>query len=119
MVFNAVFGLPDPTKAPYDKETPIAYEVGFQINSDERARPVEYLVFYYYDYQDYQAFAFLALEQLVFNTDAEVYGVDSNLLISPAEGLDLNLGINIMDTEAKDVGNPAGFVADRSFAQRS
>ena len=112
--FNAVFGLPDPTKAPYDKETPIAYEVGFK-STLMNGRALWNTSFYYYDYQDYQAFAFLALEQLVFNTDAEVYGVDSNLLISPAEGLDLNLGINIMDTEAKDVGNPAGFVADRSL----
>ena len=42
--FNAVFGLPDPTKAPYDKETPIAYEVGFKSTLMNGARPVEYLV---------------------------------------------------------------------------
>ena len=112
--FNAVFGLPDPNTAPYSKETPIAYEAGFKSTLvDGRAQ--WNTSFYYYDYQDYQAFAFLALQQLVFNTDAEVYGVDSNLLISPFEGLDLSFGINIMDTEAKNVGNPAGFVADRSL----
>ena len=110
--FNAVFGLPDPNTTPYGKETPITYEAGFK-STLLNGRAQWNTSFYYYDYQDYQAFAFLALQQLVFNTDAEVYGVDSNLLISPIEGLDLNLGINIMDTEAKNVGNPAGFVADR------
>ncbi|MCY4154224.1 MAG: TonB-dependent receptor, partial [Gammaproteobacteria bacterium] len=110
--FNAVFGLPDPNTAPYSKETPITYEAGFK-STLLNGRAQWNTSLYYYDYQDYQAFAFLALQQLVFNTDAEVYGVDSNLLISPTEGLDLNLGINIMDTEAKNVGNPAGFVADR------
>ena len=110
--FNAVFGLPNPNAVPYGKETPVTYEVGFK-STLINGRALWNTSLYYYDYQDYQAFAFLALEQLVFNTDAEVYGVDSNLLISPIEGLDLNLGINIMDTEAKNVGNPAGFVADR------
>lgn len=110
--FNAVFGLPGPNTVPYGKETPIAYEAGFK-STLMNGRAQWNTSFYYYDYQDYQAFAFLALEQLVFNTDAEVYGVDSNLLISPVEGFDLNFGINIMDAEAKNVGNPAGFVADR------
>ena len=114
--FNATFGAPGLTSSttPYSKETPVTWEVGFKSTlSDGRAR--WNTSFYYYDYQNYQAFAFVALSQLVFNTDAEVYGVDSNLWITPYEGLDLNFGINIMDTEAKDVVNAGGFIADRNL----
>ena len=114
--FNATFGAPGITSSttPYNKETPISYEAGFKSTLlDGRAR--WNTSFYYYDYQDYQAFAFVALSQLVFNTDAEVYGVDSNLLITPFDGLDLNFGINIMDTEAKDVTNAGGITADRKL----
>ena len=114
--FNATFGAPGVTSSttPYSKETPITYEVGFKSTLfDGRAQWNASA--YYYDYQNYQAFAFVALSQLVFNTDAEVYGIDSNLLISPFDGLDLNFGINIMDTEAKNVVNPGGFSANRGL----
>ena len=114
--FNATFGAPGITSSttPYGKETPITYEAGFK-STLMNGRAQWNTSVYYYDYQDYQAFAYVALSQLVFNTDAEVYGVDSNLLISPFDGLELNLGINIMDTEAEDVTNPRGFVADRGL----
>ena len=114
--FNATFGAPGITSSttPYGKETPITYEVGFK-STLMNGRAQWNTSFYYYDYQDYQAFAYVALSQLVFNTDAEVYGVDSNLLISPFDGLELNFGVNIMDTEADDVTNPRGFVADRGL----
>jgi iron complex outermembrane recepter protein len=114
--FNATFGAPGVTSGttPYSKETPITYEVGFKSTLlDGRAQ--WNTSFYYYDYQNYQAFAFVALSQLVFNTDAEVYGIDSNLLISPFDGLNLNFGINIMDTEAKNVVNPGGFSENRTL----
>ena len=114
--FNATFGAPGITSSttPYGKETPITYEAGFK-STLMNGRAQWNTSFYYYDYRDYQAFAYVALSQLVFNTDAEVYGVDSNLLISPFEGLELNFGVNIMDTEAEDVANPRGFVADRGL----
>ena len=114
--FNATFGAPGITSSttPYGKETPVTYEAGFK-STLMNGRAQWNASVYYYDYRDYQAFAYVALSQLVFNTDAEVYGVDSNLLISPIDGLELNFGINIMDTEAEDVANPRGFVADRGL----
>ena len=114
--FNATFGAPGITSSttPYGKETPITYEAGFK-STLMNGRAQWNASVYYYDYRDYQAFAYVALSQLVFNTDAEVYGVDSNLLISPIDGLELNFGINIMDTEAEDVANPRGLVADRGL----
>ena len=114
--FNATFGAPGITSSttPYSKETPVTYEAGFK-STLMNGRAQWNASVYYYDYRNYQAFAYVALSQLVFNTDAEVYGVDSNLLISPFDGLELNFGVNIMDTEAEDVANPRGFVADRGL----
>lgn len=114
--FNAAFGAPGIISSTdsYSKETPIAYEAGFK-STLLGGRAKWNTSFYYYDYQNYQAFAFIPPTQLSFNTDAEVYGVDSNLLLTPVEGLDLDFGVNIMDAEAKDVTNRSGFTADRGL----
>ncbi|NIB40294.1 TonB-dependent receptor [Pseudomaricurvus alkylphenolicus] len=113
--FNGPFGAPgiSPTfeNIAFGAEKPIAYEAGFKSTLLDGKAQWNTSV-YYYDYQDFQAFAFLALEQLGFNTDAAVTGIDSELRISPIDGLDFMLGVNILDTKAEDIGNPAGIVRD-------
>ncbi len=113
--FNGVFGLPGAFwNIPYKREKPITYEAGFKTTLlDGRAR--WNTSFYYYDYQAFQAFAYLALSQQVFNTQAEVYGFDTGLRVTPVDGLDLMLGLNVMDAEAENVGNSGGYVANRDL----
>jgi iron complex outermembrane recepter protein len=111
--FNAAFGNPAGVNT-YKKETPISYEAGFK-STLFNGKAQWNASAYYYDYKNYQAFAFVALAQQVFNTDAKVYGIDSNLFISPNENWDFNFGINIMDSEAEDVANAGGVVADRNL----
>ena len=114
--FNGVFGVPasDPSTIPYAAEKPISYEVGFKSTLlDGRAQWNTSA--YYYDYQDYQAFAFLALQQRVFNADATVAGFDSELRLAPIDNLDVALGINVMETEAENIENGGGFAADREL----
>lgn len=114
--FNAVFGAPaNFENIPVKRETPIVYEGGIKATLfDGRAQSSTSV--YYYDYQDFQAFAYLALSSVLLNRQAYVYGVDSELRFSPTENFDFNFGINIMDTKIKDIENAGGVVADRDLA---
>ena len=86
----------------YDPEQLDAFEVGF------KARLADGLAIlngaaYYYDYKDYQAFQIVFLDTLTTNADAESYGFELDLQATPAEGLDVILGMAYNDVEV-DLG---------------
>jgi iron complex outermembrane receptor protein len=55
------------------------------------------------------------LNQVIFNTDAEVSGLELELQSSPADGWDLAFGLSLLDAEAKDIPSPAGELRDRDM----
>ena len=58
---------------------------------------------YYYDYKDYQAFDQRGINFTLFNTDATIKGLDSELQLKPADDTTLLIGIALLDTTVKDV----------------
>ena len=99
---------------PYGPETLTSYEVGFKSEIGQRTR-INGAAFYY-DYKDFQTFRFELLNQVIFNTDATVYGADLELQSSPNEHWDLELGLSYLSATAKDIprsSDPADGFRDR------
>ncbi len=89
----------------FQEEVLVSYEVGFKSTLwDGRGRLNA--AGFYYDYDDYQAFNLLGLTQFIQNRDAEMYGGEVELTLSPAEGWELLLGVSLLDAEVKDVPMP-------------
>ena len=93
---------------PYDEETLTAYEVGF------KADLFDYTVrwnsaLFYYDYQD--VILALSVEQPGGNSiftndnvsDADVYGIETDITWVPAENWELRLGGTLLETEQKQL----------------
>ena len=82
----------------YDGEVLTSYEAGLKSTwLDGRAR-FNASVFYY-DYSDYQISNFVGVTQTVFNTDGTLWGGEVEIAASPLEGLDLLLGVSLLDSE--------------------
>ena len=64
---------------------------------------------FYYDYKDYQIYNIVGLTQIVFNSDAKMWGGEIELAMSPAEGLDIMLGASFLNSK---VDLPAGIRPD-------
>lgn len=103
--FNAQLngGLPVPDSAiPYGEEILTSYEVGVKSTFLGGLARVNVNGFYY-DYEDYQAFLFTGVAGVVINADAEYFGVDVEVDLSPIEGLDLRFAGSWLDAKVKDV----------------
>jgi iron complex outermembrane receptor protein len=101
-LLNAYLGSGGDSALPYDEEVLISYEAGFKATLGDGNTRLNGSVFYY-DYQDYQAFLFVGVGGVVFNTDAETYGAELELQTSPMDGLDLMFNIAAFDAEVQDV----------------
>ncbi len=99
---------------PYDEETLSSYEVGFKSTLMDGRTRLNASAFYY-DYKDFQTFRFELLNQIIFNTDAEVSGLELELQSSPGDGWDLAFGVALLDATAKDIPSPAGELRDRDM----
>ena len=94
---------------PFGEEILYAYEVGMKgdfFNSKLRANASVF----YYDYKDmqYQFFPFLGTA-FFGNGDAEVYGAELELTLTPVENFEAILGLGLLDTKAEkgfDTGLP-------------
>jgi iron complex outermembrane receptor protein len=110
-----IFASNTPQTIPFDDETLHAYEAGFKstlFNGTTRFNASGF----YYDYTDFQTFRFELLNQIIFNTDAEVYGAEFELITSPWEGWDFIFGVALLDATAEDIPNPAtGELRDRTM----
>jgi len=87
---------------PFEPETIFAYEVGV------KADPLDWLRInasgFYYDYQDVQTFVTGSLGPVLGNADdAEVLGLDLELVVQPFENFNINFGLGLLDT---DLGVP-------------
>jgi iron complex outermembrane receptor protein len=87
---------------PYKEEILLNYEGGFKYTMMNGSARLNGSVFYY-DYSDYQAFLFTGIGGVVINADADNYGVELELQISPFEGFDALLSGSWFDATVKDV----------------
>jgi len=92
----------------YDGEVLTAYEVGLKSTWLEGRTRLNAAA-YYYDYSDYQISNFVGVTQTVFNTDGTLWGGEVEVAASPIDGLDLMLGVSLLDSE---VDLPAGIRPD-------
>lgn len=99
---------------PYGQETLHSYELGFKSTLMDGRTRFNASAFYY-DYKDFQTFRFELLNQIIFNADAEVSGLELELQSSPADGWDIALGLILLDAEAKDIPSPAGELRNRDM----
>src|SRR5690606_2434579 len=91
-----------PTEMPYEPEVLTNYEVGLKSEwLDGRLRFNASA--FYYDYDDFQAFNFSGLTQVVVNADAEILGFEAEAAFLPVEGLELMLGLSLLDAKVKDI----------------
>ncbi|HEY5645919.1 MAG TPA: TonB-dependent receptor, partial [Pseudomonadales bacterium] len=106
-------GARSPEEMRFDEEVLNAYEIGFKLTFAEGRARLNGAA-YYYDYQDYQAFDLDSLTTIVFNTDAENYGLELELQATPTDGLDLLLGASWMHNNVEDAfTRPDGVDIDR------
>jgi iron complex outermembrane receptor protein len=97
----------------FDEEVLNAYEAGVKWSSDSGKVRLNGST-YYYDYQDYQAFALDSLTTYIFNTDATVSGGELEMFASPIDGLDVLLGLAYIDNNVEDAYTlPNGQPIDR------
>ncbi len=99
----------------YDGEVLHAVEVGFKSTwLDGKARLNASA--FYYDYSDYQISNFVGVTQTVFNSDGTLWGGEVEIASSPIDGLDILLGMALVDSEA-DL--PAGIRPDGGTTSES
>ena len=88
----------DAETLPYGSEVLNSYEVGVKASLTPTTRLN--VSAYYYDYEDYQAYNIDPFfNALLFNAKAENYGGEIELVSNPVEGLDILLGLSLLDTE--------------------
>ncbi len=97
-----VFGENPLPTIPFDSETLDAFELGVKSTILSDTTRLNAAVFYY-DYQDFQTFQWLILNQVIFNADAEVYGAEIEIDSRPIDGLTLQLGLGVLDATAEDI----------------
>lgn len=98
----------------YEPEILHSYEVGFKSTLLGGKARLNASAFYY-DYMDYQAFVFQGLTTQVRNQDAEVYGGEFELFVSPGDNLELAFGGSFLDATVKDVELSPGVFADQQM----
>jgi iron complex outermembrane receptor protein len=89
----------------FDPEILMSYETGFKSRLADGAVRLNASAFYY-DYDNYQAFFFAGTTGLLVNTQAEFYGAEAELTITPGGGWDILAGVSLLDTTVN--GNAGG-----------
>ena len=99
---------------PFDEEKLTSYEVGFKSTWAGGHTRLNGAAFYY-DYADFQTFRFELLNQVIFNTDAKVYGGELELQTSPWQGWQFALGLSALDAKADNIPSPSGVLRTRDM----
>jgi len=108
--FNAPFGGAIPAnQMAFNGEILTDYEVGFKVTTPVLRWNANA---FHYHYQDYQAFDLLNLTTIVSNHPARMDGFDTDVIMAPAEGLEVTLGASFLDATVKDIVLPVGTVVD-------
>lgn len=86
----------------YDPEVLNAFELGFKWDFPNRLGHLNAAT-YYYDYSNFQAFSIIGLDTFTLNSDAENYGFEVELLLTPTSGLDFLIGVGYIDSTLTNV----------------
>ena len=96
---------------PFDEETLTAYEVGLKtelFNGTTRFNSAAF----YYDYDDFQAFSFEGITNVVSNKPAKITGLEVEISTRPTENLELTLGAAWLDGEVDDIVSSSFFTGE-------
>ena len=107
-------GFLTPDELPFDPEILNSYEVGFKSTILDGTTRFNASAFYY-DYQDYQGFIFQGLTSVVRNNDAVITGAEIEIFSEPVEGLELGLGIALLDATVENVEVSPGVFRDQTM----
>jgi iron complex outermembrane receptor protein len=93
---------------PYDDELVNAYEIGLKSRLMDGLLTANFATFFY-DYQDLQVYTLvvdpntnLTVQNFTNASNAEVKGLEAELMASPIDGLDLSLGASFLDATYQD-----------------
>ena len=86
----------------YKPEVLSAFEIGLKWDTPDGRSRINAST-YYYDYKDYQVFSILGLDTFTLNGTAKNYGFEAEFQTTPAEGLDLFLGVGYINSTVTDV----------------
>lgn len=100
----------------HGSETLLAYEGGIKTNLLDRKLQLN-IGGFVYDYQNYQAFFFENVSNLIKNRDASAKGVEIEISVRLVQGLTFNAGLSFLDTKVKNVPLPSGRIVDRELPQ--
>ena len=95
----------------YDEEVLWAYEVGFKSTLFDGSTRFNG-AFYYYDYNDYQAFLFQGSAGAIFNNDAKFKGIEFDLQTSPIDGMDFIFNVSFLDAVVTNLAVSPGVNRD-------
>lgn len=104
------FGVPNGTDAqflngiPFDPEVLNSFEVGFK--STLGGSTTFNANAFYYDYEDYQAFVQLGVNQTVINLPATAFGLEAEVNSQPVTGLTLQLGVSALRSNVENIVLP-------------
>lgn len=97
---------------PFKAETLLAYEAGTKLKLFNHRVRLNLSAFYY-DYKNFQAFAFSGVTSKVSNNDARMYGGEAELSASPGAGFSLALGAAYLRSRVYDVNTVYSGVRDQ------
>lgn len=109
-------GFADPSKLPYDTEKLTSYEGGFKSTFWDGAARLNGSIFHY-DYKDYQGFFLSGLTQVVENVNARVNGGELEFSVVPTRGLNIQIGLSNLSSQANDVPFPDGTLGTTELPQ--
>ncbi len=89
-------------ETPFGSESLWAYEFGSKLDLMDRRLRLNSSVFYY-DYSDFQGFAFNGLQGVVGNYDGYFYGGELELTARPGADLTLSFGAAYLESKLRDV----------------
>jgi iron complex outermembrane receptor protein len=104
--FNAGFTSAPPSGIRYGKETLTSYEVGFKSTLLGGLARFNATAFWY-DYKDLIALTFEGTASFLTNAaNATVKGAEFELVANPIEGMDINLGMSLLNSDADGITLP-------------
>lgn len=99
-------------ETPFGSESLWAYEVGSKLDLLDRHLRFNTSVFYY-DYSNFQGFAFNGLQGVVGNYDGYFYGGELELVAKLGSGLTANLGAAYLKSKLRDIPTARNGVIDQ------
>lgn len=91
-----------PEETPYESEALWAYEVGGKFTLADGRVQLNAGV-YYYDYEDFQGYAFAGFQNIVGNYDGQYFGGELEIVATPTDSTYVSLGVAYLDSTLDDV----------------